>query len=104
MAVLDEVLGVVKSYTTRVGGGPFPTELKDKIGDYIQQKGGEFGATTGRRRRCGWLDMVILRESVRLNSINSIVLTKLDVLSGLETLKICIKYKYNDGEIFYHPK
>ena len=102
--LIDEVIGVVKSYTTRVGGGPFPTELKDDIGDYIQKKGGEFGATTGRKRRCGWLDMVILRESVRLNGINSIALTKLDVLSGLKELKVCTRYRYNGEEIIYPPQ
>ena len=102
--LIDEVIGVVKSYTTRVGGGPFPTELKDEVGDYIQKKGGEFGATTGRKRRCGWLDMVILRESVRLNGISSIALTKLDVLSGLEELKVCTRYRYNGEEIMYPPQ
>ncbi|WP_461834505.1 adenylosuccinate synthase [Desulfothermus sp.] len=104
IAVIDEILGVVKSYTTRVGGGPFPTELNNEIGNYLQNKGGEFGATTGRPRRCGWLDLVVLRESVRLNNISSIVLTKLDVLSGLDTLQICTKYVYNGEEILYPPQ
>jgi len=104
ISVVGEVIGVVKSYSTRVGGGPFPTELKDDIGDYIQQKGGEFGATTGRRRRCGWLDLVVLRESVRLNSISSFALTKLDVLSGIEELKVCKSYRYQGNEILYPPQ
>ena len=104
MNIVDEVLGVVKSYTTRVGGGPFPTEQKNEIGDYIQKKGGEFGATTGRKRRCGWLDLVILRESVRLNGISSLILTKLDVLSGLEKLNICISYRYQGKEINFPPQ
>lgn len=104
IGVIDEILGVVKSYTTRVGGGPFPTELKNEIGDFLQKKGGEFGATTGRPRRCGWLDLVVLRESVRLNNISSIALTKLDVLSGLDTLQICTKYIYNGEEILYPPQ
>ncbi len=88
------ILGIVKAYTTRVGSGPFPTELLDNIGDAIQKKGAEFGATTGRRRRCGWLDMVILKNSVRLNSITGLVITKLDVLGGLESLDICTGYEY----------
>ncbi|GAB6160941.1 adenylosuccinate synthase [Desulfothermus naphthae] len=102
--VIDEILGVVKSYTTRVGGGPFPTELNNETGEYLRSKGGEFGATTGRPRRCGWLDLVVLRESVRLNNITSIVLTKLDVLSGLDPLKICTKYQFNGKEILYPPQ
>jgi len=89
------VIGIVKAYTTRVGAGPFPTELLDETGDYIQEKGAEFGATTGRRRRCGWLDMVILNNAGRLNGLTGIVITKMDVLGGLETLKICTGYEYN---------
>jgi adenylosuccinate synthase len=92
------VVGIVKAYTTRVGSGPFPTELFDEIGDKIQKKGAEFGATTGRRRRCGWLDTVLLRNAVRLNGLTGLVITKLDVLGGLEQLKICTGYDYN-GEI-----
>ncbi len=88
------VTGIVKAYTTRVGAGPFPTELSDDIGDAIQKKGAEFGATTGRKRRCGWLDLVILRNSVRLNGITGLVITKLDVLDGLESLNICTGYEY----------
>jgi adenylosuccinate synthase len=91
---ITEVIGIVKAYTTRVGAGPFPCELFDKTGDCIQEKGAEFGATTGRRRRCGWLDTVILRNAVRLNGLTGLAITKLDVLGGLEELKICTAYKY----------
>jgi adenylosuccinate synthase len=97
-AVITDVIGIAKAYTTRVGAGPFPSELFDEIGDRIQEKGAEFGATTGRRRRCGWLDTVILRNSVRLNGLTGLTITKLDVLGGLETLKICTAYDYR-GEI-----
>ena len=89
------VVGIVKAYTTRVGSGPFPTELFDEIGDKIQEKGAEFGATTGRKRRCGWLDTVLLRNAARLNGLTGLVITKLDVLDGLEDLKICTGYEYN---------
>ena len=91
---ISGVVGIVKAYTTRVGAGPFPTELLDAIGDAIQEKGAEFGATTGRRRRCGWLDMVIVRNSARLNGLTGMGITKLDVLGGLESLKICTAYTY----------
>ncbi len=97
---LHHILGVVKAYTTRVGSGPFVTELTDEIGDYIQKRGQEFGATTGRRRRCGWLDLVIVNDSKRLNGLNSLAITKLDVLSGIEKLKVCVAYKM-DGELVY---
>jgi len=90
---IDCVIGILKAYTTRVGEGPFPTELFDEIGDTIQKKGGEFGATTGRKRRCGWLDNVIAQEAVRLNGINGLAITKLDVLSGHKTLKIATSYQ-----------
>jgi len=89
------IVGIVKAYTTRVGEGPFPAELLDETGDYMQQKGAEFGATTGRKRRCGWLDTVILRNAARLNSLTGLAITKLDVLGGLKTLKICTGYEYN---------
>ncbi len=92
---IDCVLGVVKAYTTRVGGGPFPTELKDETGDKLREIGGEFGATTGRPRRCGWLDLVVVKTAVKLNGINQIALTKLDVLSNFETIKVCVGYKLN---------
>ena len=91
---ITDVIGIVKAYTTRVGAGPFPSELFDEIGDLIQEKGAEFGATTGRRRRCGWLDTVILRNSVRLNGLTGLTITKLDVLGGLDSLNICTGYEY----------
>jgi adenylosuccinate synthase len=97
---LHHVMGIVKAYTTRVGAGPFVTELLDDTGDYMQEKGAEFGATTGRRRRCGWLDLVMLRDSVRLNGLTSLGVTKLDVLTGLKRLKICVGYE-NDGKTLY---
>jgi len=89
---LDHVVGIVKAYTTRVGAGPFVTELDDEIGNHIQERGKEFGATTGRRRRCGWLDLVVVRDSVRLNGLNSLAITKLDILGGIENLKMCVGY------------
>ena len=98
---IDEVIGIVKAYTTRVGGGPFPTELFGEIGDRIQRVGAEFGATTGRRRRCGWLDGVVLGYSSRLNGLTGVALTKLDVLTGIETLRICVSYEL-DGESIGH--
>ncbi len=99
---IDGVLGIVKAYTTRVGAGPFPTELFDDVGDYLGEKGHEFGATTGRPRRCGWLDAVALRRSCDVNSVTSLCVTKLDVLDGLETLKICTQYKL-DGNLIDRP-
>ncbi|MBI2981852.1 MAG: adenylosuccinate synthase [Deltaproteobacteria bacterium] len=96
---IDEVIGVCKAYTTRVGSGPFPTELQDEVGRRLQEKGGEFGATTGRPRRCGWLDLVVLKHAVRTNGLTGLVVTKLDVLSGLDPLKICIGYRHG-GETF----
>ncbi len=95
---ISGVIGIVKAYTTRVGRGPFPTELFDKTGDFIQEKGVEFGATTGRKRRCGWLDTVILKNAVRLNGLTSLAITKLDVLGGLESLKICTAYEF-EGKV-----
>ncbi len=100
---LDEVLGIVKAYTTRVGSGPFPTEDEGKTGNYLREKGHEYGTTTGRPRRCGWLDMVILKYSAMINQLDSIALTKLDVLTGLEKLKICTGYKYGDKLFENHP-
>ncbi|MEH6548747.1 MAG: adenylosuccinate synthase [Pseudomonadales bacterium] len=94
---LDYVLGITKAYTTRVGGGPFLTELFDDTGAYLAKKGHEFGATTGRARRCGWFDAVALRYSVDINSISGICLTKLDVLDGVETISICVDYKDANG-------
>jgi len=101
---LHGVVAVVKAYTTRVGAGPFPTELSDATGDYLVEKGAEFGATTGRRRRCGWLDIVILRESARLNGPTGIALTKLDVLTSLPELKICTAYVFEGRTILYPPQ
>lgn len=101
--VISEIFGIVKAYTTRVGAGPFPTELFDDIGEKIQQKGAEFGATTGRRRRCGWLDMVILKNAVRLNSLTGLIITKLDVLGGLEEIKICTAYDVDGQRLEYFP-
>ena len=95
---LDYVLGITKAYTTRVGSGPFPTELECEIGEYLGQKGHEFGATTGRKRRCGWFDAVAVRHANRINSVTGICLTKLDVLDGLETVKICIGYQDANGK------
>lgn len=90
---INHVVGIVKAYTTRVGAGPFVTELTDETGQYIQKKGAEFGATTGRTRRCGWLDMVLINDAVRLSGLSSLAITKLDILSGIKTIKICTAYK-----------
>jgi len=95
---LDYVMGVTKAYTTRVGSGPFPTELFDETGAHLATKGHEFGTTTGRARRTGWFDAVALRQAVNVNSISGICLTKLDVLDGLETVKICVGYKDGAGQ------
>jgi adenylosuccinate synthase len=95
---IDYVLGVSKAYTTRVGEGPFPTEVHDEMGERIRERGGEYGATTGRPRRCGWFDAVIVNHAVRLNGLRGLVITKLDVLDNLERIKICTGYRYN-GEV-----
>ena len=95
---MGAVIGICKAYTTRVGEGPFPTELTDEIGDKLREVGHEYGATTGRKRRCGWLDMVLVRQSIRLSGITGIALTKLDVLTGIEKLKICVGYRTPQGE------
>lgn len=94
---LDYVLGITKAYTTRVGSGPFPTELHDEVGEHLGVKGNEFGATTGRSRRCGWFDAMAVRRAVQINSVSGICLTKLDVLDGLKTVKICIAYQDSEG-------
>lgn len=96
--VISKVVGICKAYTTRVGEGPFPTELKDAVGDHLQKVGQEFGATTGRKRRCGWLDMVLVRQAVRVSGISTLAITKLDVLTGLPKIKICVGYKTAGGE------
>ncbi|MFA5279953.1 MAG: adenylosuccinate synthase, partial [Smithellaceae bacterium] len=95
---ISRVVGICKAYTTRVGEGPFPTELKDAVGDHLQKVGQEFGATTGRKRRCGWLDMVLVRQAVRVSGISTLAITKLDVLTGLPKIKICVGYKTAGGE------
>jgi adenylosuccinate synthase len=100
---LDYILGIVKAYTTRVGAGPFPTELFDDDGDYLGAKGHEFGATTGRKRRCGWLDMVALKRSFDINSVTGICITKLDVLDGMETLRVCMGYQLDGEELAAPP-
>lgn len=99
---LDYILGITKAYTTRVGSGPFPTELFDEVGRYLGEKGNEFGATTGRARRCGWFDAVILRRAMQLNSVSGLCITKLDVLDGLETVHICTGYQL-DGQHYTVP-
>jgi len=96
---ITEVVGIVKAYTTRVGAGPFPTELFDDVGEHMSSKGHEFGTTTGRPRRCGWLDLVALRYAVRLNGTTSLAMTKLDVLAGLETLKVAVRYRSREGAV-----
>jgi adenylosuccinate synthase len=93
---ITEVIGVSKAYTTRVGEGPFPTELKDEVGQRMRERGKEFGATTGRPRRCGWLDIPLLRDAIRLNGLTGIALTKMDVLGEFETIKICTSYRYQN--------
>jgi len=100
---LDYVLGIVKAYTTRVGAGPFPTELFDDDGQYLGEKGHEFGATTGRQRRCGWLDVVALRRSLQVNSVTGMCITKLDVLDGMKAVKICVAYRLDGQEIDTPP-
>ena len=110
-------MGVCKAYTTRVGEGPFPTELTGPLGDHFVERGAEYGTTTGRKRRCGWLDLVILNYAVRLNGLTGLAITKLDVLSGLDQINVCSMYEYeHDGarenyidfpphqSIFYHCK
>ncbi len=101
---IKRVLGIVKAYTTRVGSGPFPTELHDSIGRKLRKQGGEFGATTGRPRRCGWLDTVILRHSARVNGFTGLAITKLDILDHLERIKICTAYQYKGKRFTELPK
>lgn len=96
LKAIDEVVGVVKAYATRVGNGAFPTELHDKTGEFLVKNGNEFGTTTGRQRRCGWLDLVMLKYALRINGVDSMVVTKLDVLSGLDEIKLCIGYENHD--------
>lgn len=100
---LDYILGITKAYTTRVGSGPFPTELKDEVGAELAKRGNEFGSVTGRPRRCGWLDMVIVKRSIQLNSLSGLCITKLDVLDTFPTIKICTKYKLHGKDISELP-
>jgi len=100
---IDDVVGIVKAYTTRVGQGPFPTEIEDACGTHMQDKGKEFGATTGRRRRCGWFDAVLVRHAARVNGLTKLVLTKLDVLAGLKKLKVCVGYELDGKRIEHMP-
>lgn len=102
-SAVETIIGIAKAYTTRVGEGPFPTEQKNEIGEFLQTKGFEFGATTGRKRRCGWLDIPVLRYCNMINNLSSINLTKLDVLTGLEEIKIGVNYKINGDVIDYIP-
>lgn len=102
-AALDYVLGITKAYTTRVGSGPFPTELDDEVGQYLGEKGHEFGTVTGRSRRCGWFDAVLVRQSLTIGGVSGIALTKLDVLDGLDDIKICVGYKYRGETITHMP-
>jgi adenylosuccinate synthase len=97
------VLGIAKAYTTRVGGGPFPTELDDDVGRLLGQRGAEFGTNTGRPRRCGWFDAVLTRQTVKISGIDGVALTKLDILDGFETLKVCSRYRLDGEEIDYLP-
>jgi len=98
---IHAVIGVSKAYTTRVGGGPFPTEMKGALGEEIRERGGEFGATTGRPRRCGWFDAVVVKHAVRLNGLSGLALTKLDVLDSLDKIKMCVGYRWN-GQVLDH--
>lgn len=101
---IDRVIGIFKAYTTRVGNGPFPTELDDDDGKYLAEKGNEFGTTTGRPRRCGWLDLVAARYAVQLNGLSEIALTKLDVLEGMKKVKVCTAYELDGKKIGYFPQ
>lgn len=101
--MITNAVGIAKAYTTRVGKGPFPTELEDETGEWIREKGHEYGVTTGRSRRCGWLDIVILKTSVRVSGLTSLAVTKIDTLAGLEKVNMCVGYKFNDEIIDYFP-
>jgi adenylosuccinate synthase len=100
---INLVLGITKAYTTRVGGGPFPTELTDDIGAMLREKGGEYGATTGRPRRCGWFDAVVVRHAVRVNGLGGLAITKLDTLTGIKTIKVCTAYLLGKDTITEFP-
>ena len=101
--MITNAVGITKAYTTRVGKGPFPTELLDETGDWIREKGHEYGVTTGRSRRCGWLDLVIVKTACRVSGLTSLAVTKIDTLAGLDTLKVCVGYKFNGEIIDYFP-
>jgi len=100
---IEKAIGVTKAYTTRVGKGPFPTELEDETGEWIREKGHEYGTTTGRSRRCGWLDLVIVKTSIRVSGLTSLVLTKIDTLAGLEKIRVCVGYRLDGQVIDYVP-
>ena len=101
--MITNAVGITKAYTTRVGKGPFPTELLDETGEWIREKGHEYGVTTGRSRRCGWLDLVIVKIAVRVSGLTSLAVTKIDTLAGLDTLKVCVGYKFDGKVIDYFP-
>lgn len=101
--MINSAIGIAKAYTTRVGKGPFPTELEDEVGEWIREKGHEYGTTTGRSRRCGWLDLVIVKTSVRVCGLTSLGVTKIDTLAGLDKLRVCVGYKFEDKVIDYFP-
>ena len=100
---INYVLGITKAYTTRVGSGPFPTELNDKVGETLGRRGKEFGTVTARKRRCGWFDGVLVRQTIKISGINGIALTKLDVLDELDEIKMCTQYELNGKKIDYLP-
>lgn len=100
---IKDVIGVIKAYTTRVGAGPFVTEQLNEVGEHLQSVGREWGVTTGRKRRCGWLDLVVAKYSANINYYTSLNITKLDILDGLEELKVCVAYKYNGVELESFP-
>ncbi len=101
--MITNAVGIAKAYTTRVGKGPFPTELLDETGDWIREKGHEYGVTTGRSRRCGWLDLVILKTTVRVSGLTSLAVTKIDTLAGLDKIKVCVGYEFNGEVMDYFP-
>lgn len=101
--MITNAVGIAKAYTTRVGKGPFPTELNDEVGEWIRETGHEYGVTTGRSRRCGWLDLVIVKSAVRVSGLTSLAVTKIDTLAGLEKIKVCVGYKFNGEVIDYFP-
>ena len=100
---INYILGITKAYTTRVGSGPFPTELNDEIGEELGRRGKEFGTVTSRKRRCGWFDAVLVRQTIKISGINGIALTKLDVLDELDEIKMCVGYELNGNKIDYLP-